>query len=188
MIDAVQDGAVFEEGDGHSARAATEFQDMTLGRENPSPIERDVVRVMRGEVHDENAFAFGGAAGHAGLFGQIDGVLGFAHDLMNGTMLGPDMMAEMTKRQTSSRGLGWQLKYDGEVAGQPDWAGGSRCSPNTLGHTGFTGTGLWIDLDQGLAWALLTNRVHPSRHVETGIGALRREVGDIIGAGAADLS
>ena len=145
-------------------------------------------RVMRGEVHDENAFAFGGAAGHAGLFGQIDGVLSFAHGLMNGTVLGPDMMAEMTKRQTSSRGLGWQLKFDGEVGGQPDWAGGSRCSPNTLGHTGFTGTGLWIDLDQGLAWALLTNRVHPSRHVETGISALRRAVGDVIGAETADLS
>ncbi len=143
-------------------------------------------RVMRGEVHDENAFAFGGAAGHAGLFGQIDGVLGFAHDLMNGVKLGPAMMAEMTRRQTSSRGLGWQLKYDGEVTGQPDWAGGSECSAATLGHTGFTGTGLWIDPDRGVAWALLTNRVHPSRHVETGIAELRRGVGDIIGAGAVD--
>lgn len=138
-------------------------------------------RVMRGEVHDENAYAFGGAAGHAGLFGQIDGVLGFAHDLMAGAVLGPDMMAEITKRQTPTRGLGWQLKWDGEVAGEPAWAGGSRCSANTLGHTGFTGTGLWLDLERGVAWALLTNRVHPSRHVETGIGALRVAVGDIVG-------
>ncbi len=139
-------------------------------------------RVMRGEVHDENAYAFGGAAGHAGLFGQIDGVLGFAHGLMTGALLGPAMIAEMTRRQTPARGLGWQIKRTGEVAGEPAWAGGGRCSEDTIGHTGFTGTGLWIDLERGVAWALLTNRVHPSRHVETGIAVLRTAVGNIVGA------
>ena len=49
-----------------------------------------------------------------------------------------------------------------------------------IGHTGFTGTGLWIDLDAGRAWTLLTNRVHPSRFVDSGIIALRRAVGDAI--------
>ena len=50
----------------------------------------------------------------------------------------------------------------------------------TIGHTGFTGTGVWIDFRRGLCWALLTNRVHPTRHRDTGIDALRRRVGELI--------
>jgi CubicO group peptidase (beta-lactamase class C family) len=68
---------------------------------------------------------------------------------------------------------GWERPYDG-------WSGGDHCSAGTIGHTGFTGTGLWIDFDRGRAWTLLTNRVHPSRHAETGIVTLRRAVGDRI--------
>ena len=55
----------------------------------------------------------------------------------------------------------------------------------TIGHTGFTGTGVWIDFRRGLAWALLTNRVHPTRHRDTGIDALRRRVGDLVVGAAA---
>ena len=54
----------------------------------------------------------------------------------------------------------------------------------TIGHTGFTGTGLWIDFDRGLAWTLLTNRVHPTRHRDSGIFALRPAVGDAVIAAA----
>ena len=54
--------------------------------------------------------------------------------------------------------------------------------PETIGHTGFTGTGLWIDFDSGRAWTLLTNRVHPTRHFDSGIVALRRAVGDLVNA------
>ena len=72
------------------------------------------------------------------------------------------------------RGLGWQLAT-------PGWPGGDRCAPGVIGHTGFTGTGVWIDVERGRAWTLLTNRVHPSRHVETGIAGLRRAVGDVLG-------
>jgi CubicO group peptidase (beta-lactamase class C family) len=54
------------------------------------------------------------------------------------------------------------------------------CSDETIGHTGFTGTGLWIDFGRGIAWTLLTNRVHPTRHRDSGIESLRRQVGDLI--------
>jgi CubicO group peptidase (beta-lactamase class C family) len=128
-------------------------------------------RVMRGEVHDENAFALGGAAGHAGLFGPIDAVLDFAAAILNGTGLGTDSLALLRARQSEQRSLGWETKYDG-------WSGGAACSATTIGHTGFTGTGLWIDFARGTAWSLLTNRVHPTRHFDSGIHDLRRVVGE----------
>jgi CubicO group peptidase (beta-lactamase class C family) len=128
-------------------------------------------RVMRGEVHDENAFALGGASGHAGLFGTIDAVLGFARALMTGEVLAPQTLTALRAPQSATRALGWEIRHS-------DWAGGLACSAGSIGHTGFTGTGLWIDWDRGLAWSLLTNRVHPSRHVDTGIQMLRRRVGE----------
>ncbi|HEY1412459.1 MAG TPA: serine hydrolase [Rhodopila sp.] len=131
-------------------------------------------RVMRGEVHDENAFALGGAAGHAGLFGTIDGVLDAALGLLRGE---DPALAGVRERQSATRTLGWEARHAG-------WSGGDACSEEAIGHTGFTGTGLWIDFRRGIAWALLTNRVHPTRHRETGIVALRRHVGDLV-AGAA---
>ena len=127
-------------------------------------------RVMRGEVHDENAFALGGAAGHAGLFGTIDGVLDAAQAMLSGVLPG---LTQIRSRQSATRALGWEVPHEG-------WSGGDACSDDTIGHTGFTGTGLWIDFRRGLAWALLTNRVHPTRHRDTGIAALRRRVGDLI--------
>lgn len=130
-------------------------------------------RLVRGEVHDENAFALGGAAGHAGLFGTIDGVLDFAQSLMTGRILGPAALAEMRRTQTPTRALGWERPY-------PLWTGGNLCSAGTIGHLGFTGTGLWLDFDRGVAWTLLTNRVHPTRHRDTGIQDLRRAVSNIV--------
>ena len=131
-------------------------------------------RVMRGEVHDENAFALGGAAGHAGLFGTVDAVLDAALGLLQDT---DPTVAAIRERQSATRTLGWMARHDG-------WPGGDLCSDETIGHTGFTGTGLWIDFGRGIAWTLLTNRVHPTRHRDTGIEALRRQVGDLICAGA----
>ena len=139
-------------------------------------------RVLRGEVHDENAFSLGGLAGHAGLFGTVDGVLSAAHALMAGQWLTPAGLAALAAPRTATRALGWQRRHEEPVGAEPPWTGGSLCSPSTLGHTGFTGTGLWIDLDRGLAWTLLTNRVHPSRHAETGIQDLRRAVGNRVAA------
>jgi CubicO group peptidase (beta-lactamase class C family) len=128
-------------------------------------------RVLRGEIHDENAYALGGVAGHAGLFGTIDGVLGFAQTMLDGSMLSPTMMAEVKNANEAHRTCGWERAFTG-------WHGGDACSADTIGHTGFTGTGLWIDFERGLGWALLTNRVHPTRHFDSGIAALRPAVGD----------
>ena len=133
-------------------------------------------RVMRGEVHDENAFALGGDAGHAGLFGTIDGVLDFALGLLDGSGATPWMIDQMCERVHAERTCGWEAKFDG-------WHGGDGCSARTIGHTGFTGTGLWIDFEHGLAWTLLTNRIHPTRHRETGIAELRRATGEAVIAG-----
>jgi CubicO group peptidase (beta-lactamase class C family) len=132
-------------------------------------------RMLRGEVHDENAFALGGAAGHAGLFGTIDGVLDVALGFLQGVEPG---LTGIRMRQSATRTLGWEARHEG-------WSGGDTCSDETIGHTGFTGTGLWIDFRRGIAWALLTNRVHPTRHRETGIGELRRLVGGLIVGAAA---
>jgi CubicO group peptidase (beta-lactamase class C family) len=128
-------------------------------------------RVLKGEVHDENAYALGGAPGHAGMFGTIDGVLGFARALLAGELLSPAMLREIRTADERHRTCGWERAFAG-------WHGGSGCSADTIGHTGFTGTGLWIDFERGLGWTLLTNRVHPTRHFDSGIAALRPAVGE----------
>ena len=127
-------------------------------------------RVLKGEVHDENASALGGAAGHAGLFGVIDGVLDFARALLDGTGASPAALSAMRERQNGDRTCGWERRF-------ADWPGGEACSDQTIGHTGFTGTGLWLDFERGLAWTLLTNRVHPTRHGAMGIYDLRPATG-----------
>jgi CubicO group peptidase (beta-lactamase class C family) len=133
-------------------------------------------RVMRGEVHDENAFALGGASGHAGLFGTPDGVLDYAASILDGSAFSAAGIEAIRRRRSATRTVGFEARY-------PGWSGGDGCSEDTIGHTGFTGTGLWIDFSRGLAWTLLTNRVHPTRHRETGILALRRATGNrIVGA------
>ena len=130
-------------------------------------------RILKGEVHDENCFAMGGETGHAGLFGTVAGVLDFARGLLDGSGASASMLAAIRTRVTDQRTCGWERRFDG-------WPGGDACSDDTIGHTGFTGTGLWIDFARGTAWTLLTNRVHPTRHRETGIVALRRATGDAV--------
>jgi CubicO group peptidase (beta-lactamase class C family) len=130
-------------------------------------------RVLKGEVHDENAAALGGEAGHAGLFGTVAGVLDFALGLLDGSGASPAMIEAIRTPVRDDRTCGWERRFDG-------WHGGAACSGDTIGHTGFTGTGLWLDFERGLAWTLLTNRVHPTRHRETGIVHLRRETGEAV--------
>jgi CubicO group peptidase (beta-lactamase class C family) len=130
-------------------------------------------RVMKSEVHDENAWALGGAAGHAGLFGTVAGVLGYASGLLDGSGASPFLLDSIRSRVHGNRTCGWERRFEG-------WHGGDSCSDSTIGHTGFTGTGLWVDFERGLAWTLLTNRVHPTRHRETGIVELRRATGEAV--------
>ncbi len=131
-------------------------------------------RVLKGEVHDENAFSLGGAAGHAGLFGTPDGVLDFAQGLLDGSGASAAMLDAIRTPLRDHRTCGWEMRFDG-------WQGGTACSAETIGHTGFTGTGLWVDFGRGVAWTLLTNRVHPSRHSDSGMSDLRIAVGNLIG-------
>ncbi|HEV7275460.1 MAG TPA: serine hydrolase domain-containing protein [Devosiaceae bacterium] len=127
-------------------------------------------RVLVGEVHDDNCSALQGA-GHAGLFGTAASVLDFAAGLLATTPETAPIRTPLSDRRTH----GWERPYEG-------WSGGRRCTPETIGHTGFTGTGLWIDFGKGRAWTLLTNRIHPTRHFDSGIVELRRAVGDLVNA------
>lgn len=129
-------------------------------------------RVIVGEVHDENCYALQGS-GHAGLFGTATSVLGYAQGLLSGKGAAANSIALMRRPLSPRRTHGWEQPYEG-------WSGGDRCSGETIGHTGFTGVGLWVDFANGRAWTLLTNRVHPTRHFDSGIIALRRAVGDLV--------
>jgi CubicO group peptidase (beta-lactamase class C family) len=128
-------------------------------------------RLLRGEVHDENAAALDGVSGHAGLFATLRGVCGYARALLNCRLHSQAVLeylsTEHARSETERRGFGWSLMF-------PGWSGGDLMSRRSIGHTGFTGTGTWIDLERGSYTVLLTNRVHPSRHVETNIVSLRR--------------
>jgi CubicO group peptidase (beta-lactamase class C family) len=132
-------------------------------------------RVAVGEVHDENCYALQGS-GHAGLFGTAASVLDYAQGLLDETGASPAVVNLMRTALSGRRTHGWERPYEG-------WSGGEQCNTETIGHTGFTGTGLWIDFAAGRAWTLLTNRVHPTRHFDSGIVALRRAVGDLVNAG-----
>ncbi|PWK73992.1 serine hydrolase [Aminobacter sp. AP02] len=129
-------------------------------------------RVLSGEVHDDNCSALQGA-GHAGLFGTAASVLDFAQGLLDGSGASRETIKLIRTPLSDKRTHGWEHAYNG-------WSGGDHCSPETIGHTGFTGTGLWIDFESGRAWTLLTNRIHPTRHFDSGIVDLRRQTGDII--------
>jgi serine-type D-Ala-D-Ala carboxypeptidase len=120
-------------------------------------------RLIRGEVHDENAAAFGGVAGNAGLFGTAHGVAVFGRACLDsllgrGTLLPQDLI-EYSLRSVdgSTMRLGWDTKNaDNSSAGR-------RMSARSFGHLGFTGTSIWCDPERDLVIVLLTNRVHPSR-------------------------
>lgn len=129
-------------------------------------------RLLEGEVHDENAFAWGGVAGHAGLFGTAADLGRYARAWLDrDPLLGSEeLLAEAVREQARAedgapRGLGWQLA----------WPGGFAGSASGFGHTGFTGTSLWIDPEAGRYAVLLTNRVHPDRNRFQDMHELRRE-------------
>lgn len=110
------------------------------------------VGVIRGEVHDGNAFRRGGVSGHAGLFGNAEDVWKLARSWM-GTE-GRGYVEDRTPDLSEARGLAWQGARGSRSAG-PD------LSDRAFGHTGFTGTSIWIDPEPGVAFVLLTNRIHP---------------------------
>lgn len=137
-------------------------------------------RVLQGEVHDENAAALGGVAGHAGLFGTARAVGSFAQIVLRSftadTWLARQSTMHLFAARSvvpgSSRALGWDTML-------PTSSCGTRMSARAIGHTGFTGTSLWIDPERDVYVVLLSNRVHPSREGD-GIQALRRDVHDAV--------
>jgi CubicO group peptidase (beta-lactamase class C family) len=149
-------------------------------RERCAPTELDLWRgrLLQGEVHDENTWALGGAAGHAGLFGTAASVGAFARVILRGMVDGSrtapafERFARRSQVPGSSRALGWDTML-------PTSSCGTRLSPRAIGHTGFTGTSLWIDPGQDLYVVFLTNRVHPARD-NNRIQPVRRAVHDAI--------
>lgn len=145
------------------------------------PTETDATwrkRRVWGEVHDENACGVGKVAGHAGIFAPAYKValLGLRWLKQNESEIG-DLMGEAIREQARTgderRGLGWMLKSP------VNSSAGDRFSPESFGHTGFTGTSLWIDPDKQLVVALLTNRVYYGRE-RVGIHDVRRAVHDCL--------
>jgi serine-type D-Ala-D-Ala carboxypeptidase len=126
-------------------------------------------KILCGEVHDDNAYAMGGVAGHAGLFGsaqELHGLLACLSRCLHGhdKFLPQSVLEEFFTKDTvavnSTFALGWDTPSPRRSAS------GSLFSPRTIGHLGFTGTSVWWDLEKNCYIILLTNRVHPSRKNE----------------------
>jgi CubicO group peptidase (beta-lactamase class C family) len=136
-------------------------------RTAPTEVDQWRGRLLTGEVHDENGWALGGVAGHTGLFGTAPAVGRFARALLEtvdgaARLASPRTLARFLRPSAvpgSSRALGWDTMLVTSSCGH-------HLSPEAIGHTGFTGTSLWIDPRQGLYVVLLTNRVHPTRRNE----------------------
>jgi len=161
-------GLVFRPDDSLRGRIAPTRQDPWRGR------------LLAGEVDDDNAWALGGAAGHAGLFGDLPAVGAFARLVLvtwnQETALGrPETLRRFVTRSTvpgSSRALAWDTML-------PTSSCGTLLSRHAIGHAGFTGTSLWIDPALDLYVVLLTNRVHPTPQNEA-LPKLRPAVHDAV--------
>jgi serine-type D-Ala-D-Ala carboxypeptidase len=148
--------------------------------------ELDADGLIVGRVHDENARAGGGVFGHAGLFGRVSDVARFARatlaavagDHADGALVSPEVAGEFFARAPGA--ASWRLGWDTPSPTPGVSHAGDRWPrASGVGHLGFTGTSLWLDLARGRWCALLTNRVHPSRDGSAdGIKQLRRAVMD----------
>jgi len=142
-------------------------------------------RLLVGEVDDDNAWAMGGVAGHSGLFGTAAAVGAFARTLMRALQGEREAERRLARRGTilrflapsalpgSSRALGWDLM-------RPTSSCGTRMSASAFGHTGFTGTSLWMDPALDVYAVLLTNRVHPVARANEPMQAVRRAFHDAL--------
>ena len=170
---------------------ATQFNPDTANAElrhriAPTAVDTSRGGLLQGTVHDGNAWALGGVSGHAGLFSSAHDLATFSQFLLNGgsydgiRILAPSTVARWTSRQSpaSSRALGWDSPALNSSAGR-------YFSLRSFGHTGFTGTSIWIDPERGLFVVLLTNRVN-SHGVSTRHTQLRRDVADAVQAAIMD--
>ena len=161
----------------------TMFRPPVSLRDRIAPTEIDPWRQrhLRGEVHDENAFALGGVSAHAGLFSTGRDLARIARMFLGGGMLDGrrflstatiDRFTAVQDSALSHRALGWETPNGTN-------SGGHHMSRRSFGHTGFTGTSFWVDRDRGLFVILLTNRVNPTRERRQ-IGAIRIAVADAV--------
>ena len=159
------------------------FNPPAVLRPSIAPTEHDRWRGRRlvGEVHDENCWALGGAAGHAGLFGTAQAVGDFARAMLCGLqgadtrIAGAETLRRFVTRAgtaTGSRALGWDTML-------PTSSCGTKISSSAFGHTGFTGTTLWIDPVREVYAVFLTNRVNPTRE-NTAIQQIRPALHDAV--------
>ncbi|MCK9378356.1 MAG: beta-lactamase family protein [Syntrophobacterales bacterium] len=155
--------------------------------QNPKPRTQNLIyaatepglipgRAAAGEVHDENAWAAGGVAGHAGLFGPGREVFHLAACLYRaygGDPVGPFTPAAVRLFWSVPAGADRAYGFDTPAADPAQRAAGRYFSPHSVGHLGFTGTSFWLDLDRGQMIVLLTNRVHLGRNDKAKIAAFR---------------
>jgi serine-type D-Ala-D-Ala carboxypeptidase len=139
-------------------------------------------QLIQGSVHDDNAWLIGGVAGHAGLFGRLSDVAlwachwvevwqGRTHSLKISTEMARKVCDRSYNAPQSSYTLGWDTPSVGSYS-----SAGQFFSHQSIGHLGFTGTSLWIDLNAEVIMILLTNRVYPQRDLHTGIRTLRPQI------------
>jgi serine-type D-Ala-D-Ala carboxypeptidase len=139
-------------------------------------------RLLVGEVDDENAFAMGGVAGHAGLFAPVREIDRLARELIacyagRSDFVPQKIIREFWTRDTTVPGSTWALGWD--MPSPENSSSGHRFSPAAVGHLGFTGTSIWIEPDSEVAISMLTNRVHPRRDNEK-IREFRPRIHDLI--------
>jgi len=170
----------------------TGFVDLSALRlHRAEPLDGDVAptercpwrkRVLCGEVHDDNAYAMGGVAGHAGVFAparDLDAMLVALRACYAGTnpLIPARLVQEFWSRDTSVAGSTWCLGWD--TPSPSGSSSGSSFSPHSVGHLGFTGGSVWLDLERDRHVILLSNRVHPSRDNDL-IKAFRPHIHDVI--------
>ncbi len=145
-----------------------------------APTEEDPWRgrLLQGEVHDANAAALGGVAGHAGLFGTAEAVGRITKAWLDSYLGKPSIFRHESVRQfvNAQPGTSWALGWD--TPSQPS-SSGQWFSPQSFGHLGFTGTSIWIDPIRELEIIFLSNRVHPTRDNQA-IKAFRPQLHDVI--------
>jgi CubicO group peptidase (beta-lactamase class C family) len=139
-------------------------------------------RLLVGEVDDENAYAMGGVAGHAGLFAPVKEVDRIAAELLacyagRSDFIPQRIVQQFWSRDSAVRGSTWALGWDSPSAEYS--SSGHRFSAAAVGHLGFTGTSIWIEPEHGIAISLLTNRVHPRRDNQA-IRDFRPKIHDLI--------
>lgn len=171
---------------------ATDFIDISLVRTRrlepvaemfaPTSVCPFRKRLLLGEVDDENAYAMGGVAGHAGLFAPVKEVDRIAQELLachagRSELVPQKILREFWTRDVTVKGSTWALGWD--TPSPQHSSSGNRFSPNAVGHLGFTGTSIWIEPEREIAVSLLTNRVHPRRDNQA-IRDFRPKIHDLI--------